>query len=262
MSCVCHSYVLACFFHFFSVRIFFIDTDDSQGNRGREGIIFYATLPLPPAHKHWDIYLQLCMWDDYHVFLIATLVFTRLLLDEIYYLIELPFEWLIDDAMFICLLNELILGFCYSGLTLETGGFELASTIAVVLQANLLPKCTSHPECLLVCHPYALVCHPYVTYMYSFVIRMSLVCTCMSLVCTHMSSVCHSYVLLCHRYVTRMYSYIILTRMSSVCHSYVVLLWTVLISRVLLKSLNHNVSIHFANIYIGNIRTVSHKNFT
>ena len=78
------------------------------------------------------------MWDDYHVFLIATIVFTRLLLDEIYYLIELPFEWLIDDAMFVCLLDELILGFCYSDLTLETGGFELASTITLVLQANRL----------------------------------------------------------------------------------------------------------------------------
>ena len=34
--------------------------------------MFYSTLPLPPAHEHWDIYLQLCMWDDYHAFLIAT----------------------------------------------------------------------------------------------------------------------------------------------------------------------------------------------
>ena len=36
---------------------------------------------------------------------------TRLLLDEIYNLIELPFDWLIDDAMFVFLLDELILGF-------------------------------------------------------------------------------------------------------------------------------------------------------
>ena len=50
------------------------------------------------------------MWDDYHVFLIATLVFTRLPLDEIYHRIELPFELLIDDVMFVCLLDELILG--------------------------------------------------------------------------------------------------------------------------------------------------------
>ena len=118
----------------FAIKIFFTDTDDLQDSRGREGIIFYSTLPLPPAHEHWDIYLQLCMWDDYHVFLIATLVFTRLLLDEIYHFIELPFEWLIDDAMFICLLDELILGFSYNDLALETGGFELELTITLVLQ--------------------------------------------------------------------------------------------------------------------------------
>ena len=105
---------------FFLIRIFFTDTDDLQDSRGREGTIFYSTLPLPPAHEHWDIYLQLCMWDEYHVFLIATLVFTRLLHDEIHHLFELPFEWLLDDAMFVCLLDELILDFCYSDLTLET----------------------------------------------------------------------------------------------------------------------------------------------
>ena len=46
----------------------FTDTDNSQDSSGREGIIFYSTLPLPPAHEHSDIYLQLCMWDDYHIF--------------------------------------------------------------------------------------------------------------------------------------------------------------------------------------------------
>ena len=79
---------------FFLSGFSFADTDDSQATRGKEGTIFYSTLPLPPAHEHWGIYLQLCMWDDYHIFLIATLVFTRLLLDRIYHLIELPFDWL------------------------------------------------------------------------------------------------------------------------------------------------------------------------
>ena len=102
---------------FFSIKFSFTDTDDSQDSRGRERTIFYSTLPLSLAHEHWDIYLQLCMWDDHHVFLIATLVFTRLLLDEIYHLIELPFDWLYDDAMFACLLDEFILGFSYSDLT-------------------------------------------------------------------------------------------------------------------------------------------------
>ena len=57
------------FFHifFFSIRVFFTGTDDSQDSREREGTI-YSTLPFPPAHEHWDIYLQLCMWDDYQVF--------------------------------------------------------------------------------------------------------------------------------------------------------------------------------------------------
>ena len=122
-------------FFFFCIRVFFTDTGDSQDNRGRERTIFYSTLPLLPAHERWDIYLQLCMWNDYHVFLILTLVFTRLLLDEIYHHIyqtatrwKLPFDWFIADAMFVCLLDEMILGFCYSNLTLETGGFDLAST--------------------------------------------------------------------------------------------------------------------------------------
>ena len=73
------------------------------------------------------------MWDNYHVFLIAVLVFTRLLLDEIYHLIELLFDWLTDDAMFVCLLDTLILGLCYSDMTWETGGFELTLTINFIL---------------------------------------------------------------------------------------------------------------------------------
>ena len=78
---------------FFLSGLSFTDTDNSQGSRESEGTIFFSTLPLQPVHKHSDIYLQLCAWDD-HIFLIATLVFTRLLLDEIYHLIELLFDWL------------------------------------------------------------------------------------------------------------------------------------------------------------------------
>ena len=66
-------------------------------------------------------------------------MFTRLLLDEIYHLTELPF-----DVMFVWLLGDLILRFCYSNLRRETGGFEIASTITLVLQVNGLTKCVSH----------------------------------------------------------------------------------------------------------------------
>ena len=101
------------FFFFFLSGFSFMDTDDSQNSRGREGTILYSTLPLPPTHEHWDIYLQLCMWDDYHIFLITMLLFTRLLLDEILpsYWITI---WLIDDVKFVlvCLFDNLILGFC------------------------------------------------------------------------------------------------------------------------------------------------------
>ena len=81
---------------FFLSEFSFTDIEDSQDSRRRKRIIFYSTLPLPPAHEHWDIYLQLCMRDNYHAFLIVTFVFTRMLLDEFYHFIKLPFDWLID----------------------------------------------------------------------------------------------------------------------------------------------------------------------
>ena len=84
-----------------------METDKSQDSRGREGTyFFYFTLPLPPAHDHSDIYVQLCMWGDYHIFLIATLVVTRLLINEIYHIIELLFDWLMMCCWFkfVCLL--------------------------------------------------------------------------------------------------------------------------------------------------------------
>ena len=81
-------------FFFYLSGFSFTDNDNSQDSRGREGTFFYSTLPLPPAHKHSEIYVQLCTWDKYPIFLISTLVFTRLLLDEIYHLIKLLFGWL------------------------------------------------------------------------------------------------------------------------------------------------------------------------
>ena len=61
-----------------------------------------AFIPLYHFHPSTNIQnLQLCMWDDYNVFLIAMLVFTRLLLDEMYHLIKLAFDWLVDDALVI-----------------------------------------------------------------------------------------------------------------------------------------------------------------
>ena len=86
--------VSASFFCFFFYQSFLSRTVTTHSTAGEGRGPSYSTLPLPPAHKHSDIYLQLWTWDDYHIFLIATLVFTRLLLDEIYHLIELLFGWL------------------------------------------------------------------------------------------------------------------------------------------------------------------------
>ena len=122
-------------FHFFLSGFSFTDSD--------EVIIFYSTLPIPPAHENWDIYLQLCMWVDYHMFLIATLVFTRLLHNKIYHLIELPFDWLMMQCLFVYLMNWFRV-FCDSDLKWKTGGSEPASSIIPVLQANRLTKSASH----------------------------------------------------------------------------------------------------------------------
>ena len=40
----------------------------------------------------------------------------------------------------------MILGFCYSNFTQETGGFVLALTITLALRVNRLTKCASHPK--------------------------------------------------------------------------------------------------------------------
>ena len=52
-------------------------------------------------------------------------------------------DYYFDDAMLVsvCLLDDLILNFCYNSLSLETGGLELTSTITLVLQATRPTKC-------------------------------------------------------------------------------------------------------------------------
>ena len=56
---------------------------------------------LKPLTNIQTFILQLCMWDDYHIFLIALLIFTRLLLGEIYHLIEVLFDWLMMWCWFL-----------------------------------------------------------------------------------------------------------------------------------------------------------------
>ena len=98
--------------------------------RGMEGTIFYSTLPLPPAHEHSGIYLQLCMRDDYHIFLIAPR-------DLPPYRITI---WLIDVTLsfFVCLRDDLILAFLLQ--QFEAGNRWIRTRI------NYYPSCiTSEP---------------------------------------------------------------------------------------------------------------------
>ena len=116
-----------------------------QQGKGEDHLLFHSsTSTSSRTLRHLFATLHV-RWLS-RIFNRNTCIYQAAILDEIYDLIDLPFEWLIHDAMFVCLLDELILGFCYSELTLETNGFELASTITLVLQANRLTKCASHPK--------------------------------------------------------------------------------------------------------------------
>ena len=55
----------------------FTEVDDSKDSKGREGTTFI------PLFEHSDIYLQIYSKMTTHVFLIASLVTTRQLLDKI-----------------------------------------------------------------------------------------------------------------------------------------------------------------------------------
>ena len=115
---------------FFLSGFSFTDTDDSQDSRGREGTIFDSTLPLKTAHKHSDIYFA-----TLHVRWLSHISNRTAYIYQAATRWDLPpywsTVWLIDDVMliFVCLLVDLVQGFCYIFLTLETGGLELASTI-------------------------------------------------------------------------------------------------------------------------------------
>ena len=91
-------------FFFILSEFSFTDTDNSQDSREREGTIFYSTLPLPSAHEQSDIYLELSMSDDYHIFNHTTCIY-QTATDEINHLIELLFDWLMWCwLLLVCLL--------------------------------------------------------------------------------------------------------------------------------------------------------------
>ena len=117
------------------IRVFFRDTGNSQNSREREGTIFYSTVPLPPAHEHWDIYLQLCMWDDYNACVYQTATLRYL---QPYWITICVIYWWCN----VCLFNWWIdTRFLSQGFDIANRWIELTSNITLVLQPNRQNKC-------------------------------------------------------------------------------------------------------------------------
>ena len=131
------------FFYFLLSGFSFTDTDDSKGG---DHLLFHSTTStrsrtfrhlFATLHVRWlshifnrnaCIYQTATRWDlpPYRI--------TIWLIDDVTLSFCL-FTWWFDSSFF-----------CYSNLRRETGGFELASTITLVLQVNRLTKCASLPR--------------------------------------------------------------------------------------------------------------------
>ena len=75
----CWIYILrllvdAMHFYFCSIRVFFYRHWRLTEQQTKVGNHLHSSLRFPPAHEQSNIYFQLCMWDDYHVFLIVSLM--------------------------------------------------------------------------------------------------------------------------------------------------------------------------------------------
>ena len=100
---ICHGYCsffLSVFFFFFFFFFFFRHWWFT-GQQGKRRGHFYFSLSHSTVHGHSDLYLQLCMWDNCHIFSVALLLSTKLLLNEIYHLIDSPFDWLVMECYFL-----------------------------------------------------------------------------------------------------------------------------------------------------------------
>ena len=97
----------------------------------------YSFLLPPLDHKHSDIYLQLCIWFIFLVFLIAVLIIIRLLIQ----LKKLKF-----DSAKNCILNAAVI-LHVTNLLLTNCRFEFLSTSTSVLQRHPLIKRKTLPKC-------------------------------------------------------------------------------------------------------------------
>ena len=144
------------FFIFFSIRASFNGhwRLTGQQRKGRDKFLLHSITSTRSRTFKYLFPFLLVRWLSHIFNRIGCIYQTAIRWDLPPYRITI---WLIDDIMliFVCLLGDLVLGFCYSNLTRETGGLEIAST------TNQLTKCASHPMCSELMHITLTRHHPY-----------------------------------------------------------------------------------------------------
>ena len=105
-----------------------------QGKGGDHLLFHYTTSTRSGTFRH-----LFCAWDDYHIFLIASPVFIRLLLHEIYNLIELLFDWLIMRGL--VLFVSRLKAYCNYGSVHIDKGVKLTSHEMFMFLDALCSRC-------------------------------------------------------------------------------------------------------------------------
>ena len=130
---------------FFSIRVFFHWHWRLTGQQGKGGdlLLFHSTTSTRSRTFRYLFATLHVRWLSHIFNRIACIYQTATRWDLPPYRITI---WLIDDVTLIfCLFTWWFDSsfFYYSNLRRETGGFELTSTVTLVLQANRLTKCAS-----------------------------------------------------------------------------------------------------------------------
>ena len=135
-----------CIFFFLSA-FSFTDTDDSRDSRGREGTVFYSTLPLLHAHEHSDFatFATLHVRWLSHIFNRVTCIYqaatqwdlppyriTIWLIDDVTLNFCL-FTWWFDSSFFVTAI--------WDGKPVHSNSHQLSP---LYYKANGLTKCASH----------------------------------------------------------------------------------------------------------------------
>ena len=127
---------------FFSIRVFFTDTDNRQQGKGENHLSFHSTTSTRSRTlRH--------LFATLHVRWLSRIFNRNVCIYQTATRWNLPpyriTIWRIDWWCNVCLFTWWV----HSRFLLQQfDGFELTSTITLVLQANRLTKCASHPKIL------------------------------------------------------------------------------------------------------------------